>query len=185
MGSGEGFHAPAWISGQAEKEAKSDKLAVNERRGQLAAVAGFLILYAFLALHHARSTGFFTDDFGIIAAILLYGMIVYGPVPMLIRFFVGRKNYPARLLEAFGMALFFVGQLYLLVTFPFDMAHFADPLPHSLEFLLDWISPTLAKWILGIGAVGSIVFTVYDYFLYVAVKERLSKTDASGEKPVE
>ncbi|OGS44454.1 MAG: hypothetical protein A3K76_03590 [Euryarchaeota archaeon RBG_13_57_23] len=185
MESDQRLHAPAWISGQAEKEAGSDKLAVNERRGQLAAVAGFLILIAFLALHHTQSTGFFTDDFGAVAAILLYGMIAYGPIPLLVRFFVGRKNDPARLLEAFGMALSFVGQLYLLVTFPFDMAHFADPLPGSLEFLLDWISPTFAKWVLGIGVVGSIIFMIYDFVLYMAVKERLSKTDASGEKPVE
>jgi len=182
--SGQRLRTPAWINGQADKEAKSDQLGSKERKGQLAAVAGFVILVVFVALHQTESTGLFTDEFGTAAAVLLYGMIVFGTVPLLVRFLVVRKNNPARLLEAAAMALSFVGHLYFFVVFPFDMSHFADPLPGSLEFLIDWISPTLAKWILGLGAIGSVIFTVYDLVLYMAVEERLSITDKSRDNQV-
>jgi multisubunit Na+/H+ antiporter MnhB subunit len=167
---------PAWLRKQAEKEAKREAIASKDRMVELVPIAGTLLVTAFVAIHQTRPTGFLTGDAGL-AALVLYLMLVVGLVPMLIRLVAGRRNL-SRLFEIVGMAVFFVGQLYLLVKFPFDFSHFAEPLPHSLEFLLDWVSATLAKVILGIGVVGSAVFAVYTFFLYLAVRDRLSRPAA-------
>jgi len=180
----EKLREPAWISSQADREARTDRISFGERMGQLVAVAGFLVVIVFVAIHQTRPTGFFTDDFGTLASVLLYGALVIGIVPLLVRFYTGRKNV-ARPFELIGFFPFLVGQLYFLVVFPFEFDHFADPLPRSLEFLLDWISPTLAKIVLGIGVVGSIVFMIYNSFLYLGVKDRLAKAEAAAERPAE
>lgn len=143
--------------------------------GQLIPIGAFLIAIAFFVIHQTRPTGFFTNEFGTLGAVLFYAVFVFGIVPNLVRLFVGRKN-PARLFEAAGMVVFFVAQFYLLLVFPFDFSHFADPLPRSLEFLLSWVSPTIAKWVLGIGVLGSVFFSIYTFILYISVREQLSKT---------
>lgn len=171
----------AWLNQQADKEARTDVLKRPERFGQLVAVAGFMVVLLFVVIHQTRPTGFFTEGDETATAAVIYVMLVFGIPPLLVRFFTGRKNV-ARPFELLSFFPFLVGQLYLLVVFPLDFAHFADPLPASIEFLLDWVSPTLAKWVLGIGVVGSAVFMVYNLLLYRAVKERLSKPSPQDEK---
>ena len=171
-----------WLNKQADKEARTDQLQRSERMGQLVAVAGFIVVLLFIVVHQTRPTGFFTGEDATAAEAAVYIMLAFGIPPLLVRFFMGRKNV-ARPFELLSFVPFFVGQLYLLAVFPFDFAHFADPLPDSLEFLLDWVSPTFAKWILGIGIIGSAVFMVYNFLLYRAVKERLSRPMPSAENP--
>jgi peptidoglycan biosynthesis protein MviN/MurJ (putative lipid II flippase) len=171
----------AWLNEQANKEARTDKLPFSERMGQLVGIAGFIVVVLFIAIHQTRPTGFFTDDDGSTAAAVIYIMFAFGIVPLLVRFCLGRKN-AARPFELVSFVPFLVGQLYLLAAFPFDFAHFADPLPRSLEFLLDWVSPSFAKLILVIGIIGSAVFMVYNFLLYLAVRERLAKKDSAELK---
>jgi cytochrome bd-type quinol oxidase subunit 2 len=167
--------------GPADKEVKRDRLGSKERIGELVSIVGCFIVLLFFVIHDTRPTGFFTEEFGTVAAVLLYSMLAIGFLPIVTRLITGRRNHPARLFESAVMAVFFIGQLYFLAVFPFDMSHFADPFPDSLEFLIDWISPTIAKILLAIGVVGGAVFTVYNYILYLAVKERLTNIDAVPE----
>ena len=171
----------SWLRTQAEREARKDILKPSDRFGQLLGIVCFLVLIAFVAIHQTRPTGFFTNDSGNTTAGAIYIMIVVGLVPLLMRLVLGRKNQ-ARPFEAVGNLVFLVGSLYLLVKFPFNFSHFADPLPASLGFLLDWVSATLAKWILGIGVVCSCFTPVYTFILYRAVKNALSRTDAPAPK---
>ncbi len=164
-----------WFSGQVEREAKREHLSVGERIGEAVSIVATVVFIAFIAIHQTRPTGFFTDDS---APALVYLVLVYGMVPPAMRLFLGRRNV-ARPLEAIGMAMFFAVGLYFLITFPFDMSRFAQPLPHDLEFLLEWISATLAKWVLAIGVIACAFFAPYTFLLYPAVKKRLS------EEPVE
>ena len=177
METGERLFGSKWFKEQVEKEAAKDKVSPTENVGQIVGVAVAVVIIVFFAIHQTRPTGFFTDEFGTAAAVLLYAMLVFGMVPQLLRFLFGRKNL-ARPFDAASLVLFFVGGLYFLVVFPFDFSHFAEPLPRALEPILDWISATFAKWILGIGVVASPFFSVYTFFLHIAVKKRLSEPRA-------
>ncbi len=178
---GEKLFGSRWFKEQVEKEVKKDSLPSSERFGQLIGVVATLIVIAFFAIHQTRPTGFFTDDFRALEAALLYTVLVFGLFPMLARFITGRRN-EARLLDAIDMVIFLVAGLYLLIVFPFDFSHFAEPLPRSLEFLLDWISATLAKWVIGIGIVASAFFSIYTFALHASVRKRLMSVGAVPQK---
>lgn len=165
-----------WFSEQVEKEAAREEVSLGERVGEAFALAFSMIFIAFFAIHQTRPTGFFTDDTG---PLLIYLVLVYGMVPSAMRLLLGRRNM-ARPLEAIGMAIFLVVGVYLLAAFPFEMSRFAQPLPHSMEFLIEWIPESLAKWVLGIGAVACAFFAPYTFMLYLSVKERLAEEGQEG-----
>lgn len=178
-----GTERPAlkWLEGQAEKEARRDIVPSSERKAQLIPVVGIVVVIAFFVIHQTRPTGFFTEDFGTLASVLLYGMLIAAAVPFLVRGLVGRKNL-TRLFEAGAMVVVFVAHVYLLAVFPFNFTHFAAPLPSSLEFLLDWVSATLAKWVLGIGIIGSATFSVFSLLLYLTVKRLLRGHNSASQE---
>ncbi len=165
-----------WLGRQIEKEAKGDVLSFPDRIGQIAAVALNLVAIAFFAIHHTRPTGFFTDELGTLAAVLLYAVLIVVMAPLFVRLIVGRKN-PARLIEIGTNVVFLVAMLYLLVVFPFDFSHFAEPLPRWLEFLLEWVPSWLAKAVLAIGIVVSAIMPIYTYLVYRGVKSHLSEPE--------
>lgn len=169
---GERLCGSGWFRAQAEREAGRDALPMGERFGQVIGIVITGIVIAFFVIHQTRPTGFFTDEFGPFQAWLFYLILVLGVVPMLVRLVTSRRN-EARLFEVVSMAVFFFGGLYLLLLWPFDFAHFAEPLPRALEPALDWVSDTLAKWLTGIGVVASGFFCVYTLLLYAAVRRRL------------
>lgn len=172
MGIGERVFGSTWFKAQVEKEAGKDKIPPSEMIGQIIGVACGVIILAFFAIHQTRPTGFFKEDFSTFDSVLMYLIIVLGMISPLVRFVFGRKNV-ARPFDAIGMAVFFAGGLYFLIKFPFDFSYFAEPLPRVLEPLLDWVSGTFARWLLGIGVVGSSFFSVYTYLLFLAVRKRL------------
>lgn len=159
-----------WFTQQVGKEASREALSIGDRVGEMIAIVCTVIVIAFFAIHQTRPTGFFTDD---TAPTLVYLVLVVGVIPPVLRFVTGRRNF-ARLFEALGMAVFLVVGLYLLITFPFDMDRFAQPLWRWLEFVLDWIPEWLAKAFLVIGVVASVFFSPYTYMLHVSVKEKLA-----------
>jgi hypothetical protein len=64
----------------------------------------------------------------------------------------------SRLLDAFGGAIFAtISVPWLLVVFPFEFTYFADVLPGSLRFLVQWISNEIAQ---GIMVIGIIIFAI-------------------------
>jgi len=74
------------------------------------------------------------------------------------------------------MAFSFV---WLLVVFPFDFSHFADVLPESLRFLLQWITNDIGWALLLIGAILMAVAAVYSPIAYkiVTIKRFKNKQD--------
>ncbi|MBN1677304.1 MAG: hypothetical protein JW880_02080 [Candidatus Thermoplasmatota archaeon] len=169
-----------WIRKQADREAKKDVLPWSERVGQVVGVGVFLIVTLFFIIHQTRPTGFFTDDFSTVGSVLLYALLVSGIIPLSVRALLGRKN-SARPVDAAATAILVIGELYFLARFTFDFSHFADPFPNSLEFLLDWISPTLAKLLLILGVVGGSIFSVYHALMYFAVRELLSEPEVESQ----
>ncbi|MCJ7606480.1 MAG: hypothetical protein MUO94_01360 [Thermoplasmata archaeon] len=147
---------------------------------QIFVVVWFLVLIAFVAIHQTTPTGFFTDEFGTLGAVLLYGMLILGMPPAMARFLTGRKNV-GRLLEAGGLVVCVVAALFLFVTFPFDFSHFADPVPGPLEFLLAWVSGTFARVLLGLTVLMCIAASVHGAVMYFAVRRRLRDADEVGQ----
>lgn len=172
-----------WFARQAEKETKRDNIPRSERVGEVAAIICTIIAIIFFALHQTRPTGFFTDEFGSADSVLLYSMILIGVVPAFVRLLLGSRN-AARLFDAFSLAVFSVGSLYFLVTFPFNFEYFAEPFPDALEFLIGWISADLAKLLLVLGFIAAPFFSVYTFLLHVAVKKRMARPPAQPQLSV-
>ena len=163
-----------WFARRAEAEAKKDTLSYSERVGNIVGVAvGFLIVFFFVA-HQMGSTGFFTSKFNTIEMLLFYGSLMFGIVSTALRGLFGRKNL-ARLVDVFGSILVAVAITWLFVVFPFDFAYFADVLPSFLRFLLQWISNDIARVLMVLGIIVTLVMAIYTAIFYVLVRRELSK----------
>lgn len=168
-----------WLLEQADKEADREYLSNGERIGEAVALVASVLMIAFFAIHQTRPTGFFLDD---TAPVLIYLVLAYGMVPSAVRMIFGSRNI-ARPLEAIGMLIFLVVAVYLLAEFPFEMSRLAQPLPHDLEFLLDWVPASLAKWVMGVGAVACAFFGPYTLLLYPTIKKILAEEEVEQPNP--
>jgi hypothetical protein len=172
------------ISRTAEGEL-GDEIESDDRSSSVAiiVVCGLLGLY-FIA-HQLMSTGFFTEKFGTLEMVMLYGPLVFW-ITTSSFILIGWKN-PSRNLDSFG-GLFFatLAILWLLVVFPFEFVHFADLLPEFLRFIVQWISNEIASVLMVLAVVVHLVLAVYSFILRVFVyKARIlksAKTDINKKK---
>lgn len=171
-----------WFKRQAEKEIKKDLLKTSDRIGQVIGLVGCLIVIIFFGYHLSKPTGFFTSAFGTLGAVLFFGINVIGIFPQIVRLVKGRKT-PARPFDILNSALFLVAFIYFVATFPFDFSHFADPLPASLEFLINWISNGLASALMVLGIIGLLFALPYQILLYKAIREL--PPEAKEQPPVD
>jgi hypothetical protein len=163
-----------WFTRRAEAEAKKDIIPFSERVGNIVGVVIGLLFVLFFAAHQTGSTGFFTSKFDTLEALLFYGSIMFGIVSTALRGLFGRKNL-ARLVDIFGAILAAVAITWLFVVFPFDFAYLADVLPSFLRFLLQWISNDIAKVLMVLGIIVTLVMAIYTAIFYVLVRKELSK----------
>ncbi|HNU35455.1 MAG TPA: hypothetical protein PKJ15_02555, partial [Methanomassiliicoccales archaeon] len=112
------------------------------------------------------------SEFGQLDALVLFGPLIFGVLPPLVRTLRGRKNV-SRPWDIFGSMLFVLSSAYFLCAFPFDMAFFALPLPEGLRFLVDWVTEDFAKVVLAIGIVGGAFGIGWTTLTYFKVKEIL------------
>lgn len=103
-----------------------------------------LLLLGFFLRHQLANTGFFTARFGTVEMLCLYVPIVVGMIPPLIRAQTGNRH-AARLWMAASSLLTAVTALWLLTTFPFNFAHFADFLPGFVQWMFFWLNDALAR----------------------------------------
>jgi len=163
-----------WFARRAEAEAKKDIIPYSERVGNIVGVVvGFLIVLYFVA-HQTGSTGFFTSKFDTFEMLLFYVSLMFGIVSSALKGLFGRKNL-ARLFDVFGSILATVALTWLFVVFPFDFAYFADVLPSFLRFLLQWISNDIARVLMVLGIIVTLVMAIYTAIFYVLVRRELSK----------
>jgi len=163
-----------WFARHAESEAKKDAIPYSERVGNIVGiVVGFLIVLYFVA-HQMWSTGFFTSKFETSEMLLFYGSLMYGIVSTALKGLFGRKNL-ARLFDAFGLILVAIAITWLFVVFPFDFAYLADVLPSFLRFLVQWISNDIARVLMVLGIIVTLVMAIYTAILYVFVRRERSK----------
>ena len=163
-----------WFARRAEAEAKKDIIPYSERVGNIVGVAvGFLIVFFFVA-HQTGSTGFFTSKFDTLEMLLFYGSLMYGILSTALKGLFGRKNLGC-LFDVFGAILIAVAIAWLFVVFPFDFAYFADVLPDFLRFLVKWISNDIARVLMVLGIIVTLVMAIYTAIFYVLVRRELSK----------
>jgi hypothetical protein len=135
-------------------------------------IAAMVLIVGFYAYHQVMHTGFFTDRFGPLEMLCLYGTAVLAIIPPLTRAITGRRN-PSRPLEAVDDLLLGVAALVLLLAFPFNFAHFADALPSQIRFMFGWLNNDIARiflWLpLIFGPFAALVITIQ--FLVVSWRE--------------
>ena len=139
----------------------------------------FMVLY--FAAHQRQSTGFFTATFGTLEMIALYGYWVYWIVVAGLEGVLGQR-FLSRLFDVCG-GLIFSGLciVWLLVVFPFEFAHFADVLPESLRFLVQWISNDIARILMVLGIIVHLGAAIYTPIAYKFVDMKRFKREAISE----
>lgn len=145
-----------------------DLLSPLDRIGEAFAVGGLLLLIGFFVAHQTQNTGFFTEVFGTLGMVCLYGPLLFGLSAPAIRMWTGRRN-PARPFEAGTSLLLAVGSYWLLTVFPLDYTHLADVLPSAIRFLLAWVTDDIARIVLLlqviIGPISAVV-ALWKYSVY-------------------
>jgi hypothetical protein len=109
-----------------EEAQEGNDIAFDDRASSIVIIVFSALIGSYLVGHQTRSTGFFTATFGTLEMLLLYGALVFWIATSTL-ILIGRKNL-SRDLDSFG-GLFFVtvGNVWLLVVFPFEFAFFCRP----------------------------------------------------------
>ncbi|MFX0211334.1 MAG: hypothetical protein ACFFDT_35460, partial [Candidatus Hodarchaeota archaeon] len=135
----------SWLEKHIETAAKKDTMRLSHRLFDIIFGAGFVTLFLiYFLLHHFLSTGFFTSGFERVEFFLFFVPPLLGLGITTMRGIIGRKNV-LRPFEIFQLSLSAVGIAWLLVVFPFDFTHFADFLPTSVQFALQWLSNDIVR----------------------------------------
>ena len=165
----------SWIATIVEKELEDyDNVSMDDRAISVAVVILFPLIGFFFRAHSELSTGFFTVSFGGFEKVLLYGTLMYWIftcVVLLLEF----KDL-SRDVDTFGGLIFAVITFaWLFMVFPFDFTHFADALPDGLKFLVQWISNSSGRVLLGLGFIIHLIFAIVAMISRVPVRKELAK----------
>lgn len=162
------------FTGHVETQVKKDVMEFSDRAGSGVAIVVGLVALAFFLVHLNRPTGFFTDEFGSLAAFLFFAPQILVLVHQAGRAIIGRQNV-LRPLEAGNNAFTLITVVYLFIRFPFDFSHFAEPFPRFLEFTISWINDGIAKFIMVVMMIVFGVMSIYTPLLYIHVRRALNR----------
>jgi len=165
----------SWFSrGKAEAE---KGIPSGERVVGIAIVVFSVFMVFYFAAHQIQSTGFFTETFGTLEMLLLYGLLVLGIISAGLEGVFGRRLL-SRLFDVFGgLILAAVCTIWLLIVFPFEFAYFTDALPDSLRFLVQWISNDFARVLMVLGIIVYLGGAVYTPIAYKFVSLKRSESE--------
>ena len=148
--------------------------ASSHPRTTIAFAVVLTLIVSYFVAHQLSLTGFFTAKFGAFEILLLYVSLVEWIVVAALEAF-GRKNL-ARNIDAFGGIIFVtIGGIWLFAVFPFEFAYFADVLPDSLRFLVQWFSNDIARVVIVLWTIVNGGAAVYYGILRVSVRKALSQ----------
>ncbi len=158
-----------WFSNRVKEEVEDAN--PDEDRGLSIGIIVFGILIGlYFVIHQTSSTGFFTEVFGTLEMILLYGFPIYWIATSAL--IVLRYKNASRNLDSFGGLIFVTfGIAWLFVVFPFDFAYFADVLPDFLGFLVQWISDGVARALMVLAFIVHLGFAIVSGILQVSVNK--------------
>lgn len=145
----------------------------------LIVVVSSLMIYYFVA-HQTQSTGFFTDGFGALEQLMLYGYWLFWIITASLQGILGRR-FLSRLFDIFGGGAFAVICAFgLIITFPFEFAYFADVLPESLKFLVEWISNDIARGVMLVATIALAGGLTYGLIAYKFIVLGSLKNQTTG-----
>jgi hypothetical protein len=160
-------------------KAEADKgIPKNERiAGIVFFFAGSVLIGLYLAAHQIGSTGFFTAKFGAIEMFTLYGSWIAWIITSGLEGILG-KRLLSRIFDTFGGIIFItVATAWLVVTFPFEFTYFANVLPDSLRFLIQWISNDIARVVMTLYTIAMGIAAVYAPIGYKFIRINRSKPE--------
>ena len=157
-------------------KAEADKgIPCGERVVGIAIVVFSVLMVLYFAAHQRRSTGFFTATFGTLEMLALYGYWAFWIVSAGLEGVLGLRLH-SRLFDAFGGLIFAtICIAWLLVVFSFEFAYFADVLPESLRFLVQWISNDIARVLMVLGIIVHLGAAIYTPIAYKFVGKKSPK----------
>ena len=133
----------------------------GERGFGIALVVINILIILYFATHQMRSTGFLTESFGSLEMFFLYGYSVFWIISAGLEGVLGQRLL-SRLFDVFGGVIFGgICIIWLLAVFPFEFVYFADILPNSIKFLLQWISSDIARVIMMVGIIIHLGAAIY------------------------
>jgi hypothetical protein len=167
------------VSWFARAKAEADKgVPRNERVFGIGLVVFSVLMLLYFVAHQAWSTGFYTEKFGALEMIMLYGFWAFWITTAGLEGVLGLRLL-SRIFDAFGGGVFITISLaWLLVVFPFEFTHFADVMPESLRFIVQWISNDVARALMAIGVIVFAGLVIYMPIGYKFVEiERFKRKD--------
>jgi len=148
-----------------------DRLNPGQRSGEVFGVIISFLVLLFFVENQVKGTGFFTSRFGPEEQALFYGTWLAGVAVSLARASVGRRN-PVRPFDALDGALLVVTSLVFLRVFPFDFAHFPDLLPQAIKPAFFWLTNSVGRVVLVLGAIGGFASMLYNAVVYAVSRSR-------------
>jgi hypothetical protein len=165
----------SWFSRGKEEAEKG--IPFSERVVGIAIVLFSVLMVLYFVAHQRRSTGFFTTAFGTSEMLLLYGLLILGIISAGLEGVLGLRLH-SRIFDVFGgLILAAICTAWLLVVFPFEFAYFADVLPESLRFLVQWISNDIARVLMVLAIIVYLGAAVYCPIAYGFVGKNRSKRE--------
>jgi len=163
-----------WLSERVEEELEDyDVLSVDDRVISVVVIMFFPLIVFYFVAHQMFSTGFFTATFGTLEMILLYGTPIFWIFTCAV-LLLELKDL-SRDIDSFGgLAFAAVGFFWLFLVFPFDFAYFADVLPETLRFLVQWISDGIVRVLLLLGFILHLFLAVFSGIQRVMVRKELA-----------
>lgn len=156
----------------------------NERFTGVLIVIVSILMICYFAAHQTQSTGFFTAQFSTLEHLMLYGYWTFWIITASLEGIFGQRLL-SRLFDVFGGGAFAViCAVGLILTFPFDFVHFADVLPESLRFSVQWISNDIARGVMVLATIalaGGLAYCPIAYkFIVIGSSGSKSKDKSSG-----
>lgn len=152
-----------------------ETLSSAQRVAEVIFVVMLLLLFGFFLDHQTANTGFFTEKFGTLEMICLYGPLLFGVSAPAIRAWTGQRN-PARPFEAATSLLLALGSLWLLIVFPLNYGHLADVLPAALRFVLAWVTDDIARIVLLLQVVIGPITALLAMWRYLSFRHQESES---------
>lgn len=171
-----------WWHRTVAREAARNRIGTGERIGNIVGIFFILLFFLILIDIQISGAGFFTDGFGPLEQVLLYGSLLYGIFPSLLRAFTANRNL-GRLADIIGSVIFIIAASYLLLVFPFDVPSLLDYLFGSASEAFFWVTNELVKVVLLLAILVSVISTAYNVVLYLAVRDALMGRQAEATAP--